>query len=438
MIDTIIHRLENRHILILGFGREGKSTLNFILAHKIPCRITIADKQAPDKNQLAELALAGIECLFGEDYLSWKSDFDLIIKTPGIPSSLITQDLHYRVTSQTDLFLEAFGHQTIGITGTKGKSTTSSLIHHLLVRSGIHSLLTGNIGIPCFDIVPEIKKETKIVFELSAHQLEFIRHSPHVGLLLNIFPEHLDHFDDFDHYAAAKCNIFKYLQFGDTLIIHSDLKHYLPRNFEAEFILYDTHHAKIPTMPLRGKHFENLVRAALIVAAKLEIDEEVALKALCTFTPLPHRLEPIGPVDGVMFINDSIATVPEASLAAIEAWPPTFLILGGYDRGIDYSLITKGIQHHEIPFILLTGPAGQRMGALIEAAFAGKITFYFDKLEEAFEFVAANAKEGNLVLLSPAAASYDSYRNFEHRGDRFRELARQFKRKTPSTGLRGE
>lgn len=431
MTETIIRRLENRHILILGFGREGKSTLNFILNHKIPCRLTVADKQEPDKMLLNELAHSGVGTQFGDEYLNWESEFDLIIKTPGIPSSLIPNKLTSRISSQTDLFLEAYGFQTIGITGTKGKSTTSSLIHHILVQSGKHSLLTGNIGIPCFDIVPEIKPETTVVFELSAHQLEFIRHSPHIGLLLNIFPEHLDHFGDLASYAAAKCNIFAHMHKDDTLIIHSELKAYIPQNFSAKQIFYDDSQAEIPDMLLRGRHFEMLAQATILAAIHEGVSEETALKSLATFAPLPHRLEPIGPVDGVLFINDSIATVPEASLAAIEAWPPTFLILGGYDRGIDYSLITDGIQRWDIPYILLTGQAGQRMGALIEGAFPGKITFYFEKLEEAFEFIAGKACEGHTVLLSPAAASYDRYRNFEHRGDRFRELALRFKRKNP-------
>lgn len=433
MTETIIRRLENRHILILGFGREGKSTLNFILNHKIPCRLTIADKQEPDKMLLDELSQLGVDFLFGDEYLNWESEFDLIIKTPGISSSIIHNELRGRISSQTDLFLEAFGFQTIGITGTKGKSTTSSLIHHILVQSGKHALLTGNIGIPCFDIVPEIKAETTIVFELSAHQLEFIRHSPHIGLLLNIFPEHLDHFGDLASYAAAKCNIFAHMHKGDTLIIHSELRRYIPQNFSAKHIFYDDSQAEIPAMSLRGSHFKMLAHAAMLTTVHEGVSEEAARKSLATFVPLPHRLEPIGPVDGVMFINDSIATVPEASLAAIEAWPPTFLILGGYDRGIDYSLINDGIQRSDIPFILLTGLAGQRMGALIEEAFPGKTTFYFDKLEEAFEYIAAKACEGHTVLLSPAAASYDRYRNFEHRGDRFRELALRFKRKNPGS-----
>lgn len=428
MTETIIKRLIDQNILILGFGREGMSTLQFIKKYNIPCQVAIADKIMPDDKQIAGILAQGIKCYFGENYLEWDTDFDLIIKSPGIPSRLIPNGLTSRISSQTDLFLEAFGKQTIGITGTKGKSTTSSLIHHIFHTGKKHTILTGNIGIPCFDIIPDITAGTKIVFELSAHQLEFIHHSPTIGLLLNIFPEHLDHFGDMASYAAAKCNIFAFMQQGDTLITHSSLSHCIPETLHATHQLYDHSGFILPDIQLRGAHFGLLARAAVCAAVAGGMDLSNAINALATFEPLPHRLEPIGPVDGVLFINDSIATIPEATVAAIEAWPPTFLILGGFDRGIGYQLIVEGIKYRNIPYVLLTGPAGQRIGKLIETSLPNQSLVYFDMLDEAFDFIASHARKGDVVLLSPAAASYDQYKNFEHRGDRFRELALRFKR----------
>ncbi len=417
--------------MVLGLGREGMSTLQFINKYNIPCQIAIADRKVPDDKLIAGMQARGIRCFFGENYLEWDTDFDLIIKSPGIPSRLIPTGLIGKISSQTDLFLEAFGKQTIGITGTKGKSTTSSLIHHIFKCGGKHTLLTGNIGIPCFDIIPEITAETKVVFELSAHQLEFVHHSPKIGLLLNIFPEHLDHFGDFASYASAKCNIFAFMQKEDTLITHSSLSHHISDLLEVRQELYDLSGINLPAIQLRGDHFGLLARAAVCAAVAEGTDQDTAIKTLTTFEPLPHRLEPIGPVDGVLFVNDSIATIPEATLAALEVWMPTFLILGGFDRGIDYQLIIEGIKHRNVPYVLLTGPAGLRMGRLIETALPEKSLVFFDKLDEAFSFIAAHARQGDVVLLSPAAASYDQYKNFEHRGDRFRELALRFRLKQP-------
>jgi UDP-N-acetylmuramoylalanine--D-glutamate ligase len=437
MIEKIIKRLENQNILILGFGLEGKSTLQFLRKHHVPCQIAIADKNTPEKHLAQQLHEQGIDCYFGDNYLNLNDSFDLIIKSPGIPSRLIPNHLSNKVSSQTDLFLEEFGKQTIGVTGTKGKSTTSSLIHHILVSTGRHAILTGNIGIPCFDIISNITTDTIVVFELSAHQLEFVHHSPKIGLLLNIFPEHLDHFGDFESYAAAKCNIFSHMHHGDYLIIHSSLVNRIPDAWYAQRNIYDTTEINLPTLKLRGAHFNLLAIAAIYAAEAAGVDQNSAIETLIHFEPLAHRLEPIGPIDGVLFVNDSIATIPQATIAALEAWHPNFLILGGFDRGISYSLIVEDIQHRDIPYLLLTGPAGHRMGKLIETALPSKTPFYFNTLEEAFGFIAAHANEGDVVLLSPAAASYDQYLNFEHRGNLFKELARQFKRKNPGNVATG-
>ena len=181
--------------MILGFGREGRSTLAFLQKYLPEAVVAVADK-----NPMEGVAHSG------EDYLQSVYDYDIVIKTPGI--SLKDFDPRgIEITSQTDLFLSQFHHQTIGITGTKGKSTTTSLIHHLLKSSGHDAILTGNIGIPCFDIMEQIHENSIVVYELSAHQLEYVHNSPRVGVLLNVFEEHLDHFGTFERYKHAKFNL---------------------------------------------------------------------------------------------------------------------------------------------------------------------------------------------------------------------------------------
>ena len=196
MFDLILNRLRGKRILILGFGREGKSTLRFLQKYLPGAVVAVADKNA----------MEGVT-ISGEGYLEAMYDYDIVIKTPGISlKDFDTKDVE--ITSQTDLFLGQFHAQTIGITGTKGKSTTTSLIYHLLKSSGHDAILTGNIGIPCFDIMEDIQPESIVVYELSAHQLEYVHNSPRVGVLLKIFEEHLDHFGTFEQYFKAKCNIF--------------------------------------------------------------------------------------------------------------------------------------------------------------------------------------------------------------------------------------
>ncbi|MBK9291043.1 MAG: UDP-N-acetylmuramoyl-L-alanine--D-glutamate ligase [Bacteroidetes bacterium] len=431
MTETIIRRLENRHILILGFGREGRSTLSFLINQQIPCQVSIADRQTPDPETLEYLRNKQINCHFGPDYLMFEQDFDLVIKTPGIPTSLIPQKLIPKLSSQTDLFLEAFGPQTIGITGTKGKSTTSSLIHHLLKTNGKPALLTGNIGIPCFDIISHITPGTQIVFELSAHQLEHVHNSPHIGLLLNIFAEHLDHFGSFENYARAKLNLLAFMTGEDVAILPSGLENLIGPQFSAQTHFYDKLAFELPALRLKGAHFGDLARAALLAVQAVGMEMATASGALTSFAPLPHRLEPIGPVDEVLFVNDSIATIPEATQAALKTYTPDFLILGGFDRGIDYQLIAETLKTHKVGHVLVMGAAGRRMGQLIQQALPDQHLHEVENLDQAFELIASLARPGQLVLLSPAAASYDQFKNFEHRGQRFCELARRFKRKNP-------
>ena len=197
-MNAIFKRLRGKRILILGFGREGKSSLAFIqkfLPHAI---VGIADR---NESAFKDLDLS-IKTYSGDNYFDAVKDYDIVIKTPGI--SLKDKDIDLsKITSQTDLFLEEFHSQIIGITGTKGKSTTSTLIYHLLKESGRDAILAGNIGIPIFDVIEKITNKSIIVFELSAHQLQFIHRSPHIGILLNVFEEHLDHFGTFDAYRNA-------------------------------------------------------------------------------------------------------------------------------------------------------------------------------------------------------------------------------------------
>ena len=417
--DLILNRLRGKRILILGFGREGRSTLRFLNKYLPDATVAVADKNQMDSVQY-----------FGTGYLEAMYDYDIVIKTPGI--SLKDFDTKgVEITSQTDLFLGQFHDQTIGITGTKGKSTTTSLIYHLLKSAGRDAILTGNIGIPCFDIMEDIKADSIVVYELSAHQLEYVHNSPHVGVLLNIFEEHLDHFGTMWRYASAKLNIMRYMGEDDMAIIHESLLDEARRMLVNHIVFspFDVRGFVDTTrLPLKGEHNLMNVKAALLACYAYDGTSCCAWAPyLYSFKPLEHRLEPVGTFGGVTFVNDSISTIPQAAVSACEALGRVdFLLLGGFDRGIDYQPLADYLKKHPIPHLLFTGKAGERMMEMINGASTNSATFVYSSMEEAFAYLSAHAKPGDVCLLSPAASSYDQYKNFEERGAKFKRLAEAF------------
>lgn len=434
MFDLILNQLRGKRILILGFGREGKSSLRFVRKYLPDAQVGVADK-----NRMEGVAH------FGEHYLDAIFDYDVVIKSPGVSlKDFDTKDVE--ITSQTDLFLRQFHNQTIGVSGTKGKSTTTSLIFHLLKSSGRDAILAGNIGIPCFDVMEGISPDSIVVYELSAHQLEFVHNSPHVGVLLNVFEEHLDHFGTFERYKNAKLNLLRFMGEDDTAIVHESLMYDAMDMFvnNVVYSLFDFDDlVDVAALPLRGEHNVRNVKAALLACSAYGIDSLELIQYLYTFHPLEHRLELVGTFGGVTFFNDSISTIPQATIAACSTLQKVdFLFLGGFDRDIDYTPLADFLKSHPVPHLLFTGKAGERMMQLIgrstsrkgsmtetaELAEAMTHKFFYSSMEEAFAYVADCAQDGAVCLLSPAASSYDQYKNFEERGAKFKQLARSFRK----------
>lgn len=425
-INVIFKRLRGKSILILGFGREGRSSLAFIRKFLPHAVLGVADGNGD--------ALAGLEENYkvktysGANYLDAINDYDLVLKTPGISLKDKEIDLS-KITSQTDLFLEEFHDRIIGVTGTKGKSTTSTLISHLLKESGRDVFLVGNIGIPVFDVIEKLTQNSLIVFELSAHQLQFIHRSPHVGILLNVFEEHLDHFGTFEAYRNAKLNIIRKMGDGDWAVTTDEFG-FEVGDFFGRIISYPYYDFEVDwnSVPLKGAHNVLNVKAALCACGAFGIPADEVIRHLYTFKPLEHRQELVGIFGGVTFYNDSISTIPQAAIAAVETIKNVrFLLLGGYDREIDYTPLTEYLMKNKIEHLLFTGNAGKRMMSMLEnAGYQGDMTTYAN-LPEAFSIVQSKAKTGDVCLLSPAAASYDQYKNFEERGRLFKSLAENFK-----------
>ena len=439
MLRILANLIQNKRIVLLGFGLEGQSSFRFFTKYFPKNRILVADRNPQIANHpLLQNKL--VEMSSGEAYLGSILEDDFIVKSPGIKLPSDCRIETGSIYSQTDLFIQNFRNQIIGITGTKGKSTTSSLLFKILQDQGKEVVLLGNIGKPAFDYWDKITDHTFVVFELSAHQLEYTKFSPAYAILLNLFPEHLDYFRTENHYFDAKFNIAKF-QLAKDRFYFGDLEHtnFLSSNLKSKLkpsvyeLINDTivkQHSATPLLQLnellylKGLHQLKNCLPLLSLSRDLNLDEEQVLNSIKTFVPLPHRIEFAGKIKQTSFYNDSISTIPEASIEALKALQNVrYLILGGLDRTLDYQKLYSFLLSFPLKKVFFIGPAGKRMFAEMN------LTYSFEKilLDSLHDFEAQlpyliQDREPEICLLSPAAASYDEFRNFEARGDYFKSL----------------
>ncbi len=378
---------------------------------------------------------------------------DLLVRTPAVnPKEL---PFGANITSVSKLFFENSPAKIIGVTGSKGKGTTASFIAEILRAANIKTHLVGNIGLPALDILPEVQPEDVVVYELSSFQLWDMEKSPHVSVITNIEPDHLDVHDDFEDYVQAKMNIFKYQTADDSAIHNGRDEEILSRisqlrtEVPAKFIAFpDSEHAHIlgdqfawggqelfdlNILKLPGAHNQSNALAAMdatfpILNVKFDNFEDIKqawAEGLAKFEGLPHRLKFVAEKGGVKFYDDSIATTPGSAIAAINAFSaPKILILGGSDKGADLSELVEKIAKsstNEVKNVVLIGDeAGNLQNRLAEAGFRwfinlGKDVVMPEIVEAAYDL----AVEGDVVILSPAHASFDMFKSYSDRGDRF-------------------
>lgn len=432
MFDKICNTLNNKNVLILGFGREGRSTYNFIKKYAKCACVTVADSRELEP-------IDGAVLKTGERYQENIDKFDVIIKSPGIVLENTSENLLRKVTSQTELFFESYRDRIIGITGTKGKSTTSTLIYHILKNKLDNCLLMGNIGIPSFDMLDSINDDTVIVYELSCHQLEYTEISPKTAVLLNLYPEHLDHYGTYEKYVHAKENIYRYQQNGDLLICNNEI---LPENHAGKLlsIAFDDISADINVKDrcinyknntllidetatlLVGNHNVFNIAAAYAVCREYGVSEDEFTEYLKSYKPLAHRLEYIGEKDGIKYYDDSISTICETTIQALESLKNVgSVIIGGMDRGIDYTPLTDYLENADVDNIILIPDTGVRIRNTLKdkAVYANIITA--ENLKDAVEKAKECTEKGKICVMSPAAASYGFFKNFEQRGEAFKE-----------------
>lgn len=448
MIENLLNYLENKKILILGFGKEGESTYKLLKKHFPEKNLFIADKNMNLLNEKIDLMEDPyLELSLGENYLNGIEEYDLIIKAPGI--SLKDVDLSLikdKITSQLELFLDFVNAYTIGITGTKGKSTTSSLMYKVLIDQEKDAFLLGNIGEPIFNCIEDMKDSSMVVLELSSHALEFVRKSPNIAILLDIYEEHLDHYKSFEKYIEAKFNVAKFQDENDFFIYNYDNKNMQKYGFEYRECDYAISMQNIPNtknkvyieknliycngkelmdsqekINLKGTHNINNIMFVLSVCEILNLDIEKAVSSIKDFKPLEHRMEFVATINNVSYYNDSISTIPASTINAVEALCNVNTILvGGKDRGVDLSFLIEFLRNHEtIENIICLPKTGEYINNSLKMC--NKNIKFFEDLKQAVEFAKKVTKENTICLLSPAASSYGYFKNFEERGKLFKQ-----------------
>ena len=445
MIEKIEPWIKGKRILLLGYGREGQSTWNVLRRLGTYEALDIADLKAP-----AAVPEDGTVWHTGPDYQKCMDDYDVVFKSPGIVLERPENEYRCSILSQTEVFFQCFRDQIIGITGTKGKSTVTTLLYHLLKQAGMDAFLVGNIGIPALDHMEEVKPDTRIVFELSCHQLEYMTVSPHIGILVNIHEEHLDHYGTMEKYVEAKHHIFKNQRPDDILICNvqclpeegtcpsgliragmdgSGKELDVVQEQDGTWVHFRGKSFCIPTdeIKLLGQHNYFDIGVAYGVCSILGMDDQVFARGLKTYEPLPHRLQYIGEREGVKYYDDSISTICDTTIQALKTLKDTDTVLiGGMDRGIDYRELIEYLSDCPVPHIILMEATGKRIYQEIHKyypEFKNRARLILaEHLEDGVKRARQITRPGTSCVLSPAAASYGIFRNFEERGETFSRL----------------
>jgi len=410
-------------ILIAGFGREGQSTLAYLREHYPRVQVAVADRNADAIKYVHHRTFSG------EGYLDEIEEFDTVIKSPGIPPEEIFKKAKH-LTTHTNIFFEACPGRIIGVSGTKGKSTTSTLITHVLTEGMKKKIrwktimpdirLIGNVGKPALDYLESSNEDTIFVMELSSYQLMDVRYSPYIAVLLPIYEEHLNYHGSMENYVAAKANITKY-QSSDDYFFYYEGNDYCKSIASKSPTTQVSFRKFIGDTPLLGEANQINAGAAVAVATHFAIPGKKILTALGTFKSLPHRLENIGTYKDIEFINDSLATIPEATMHALEALGDKVetLIAGGFDRGINFSKLGPEIATSGVKTLILFPDTGKKIAEALPKKNTIKI-FHTDSMKEAVKLAYKNTSEGKICLLSPASTSFNLFKDYEERGNAFR------------------
>ena len=437
--------LKDKSVVIMGLGVFGGGVDSAKFAARFAKKVIITDKA--DENKLADSIkelkeFGNIEFHLGEHLMSDFTDSDVIIVNPAVDKANSYIDAakskNKLITSQIEIFFQLCPAKIVAITGSNGKSTTTALTAHLLknIKHG-NVWLGGNIGNrPLLETLGQIKNDDIVVLEISSFQLEQlarIKKSPYIGCVTNIAPNHLDRHKTMENYCSAKENIFRYQQSGDIAVLNAyDEKcrqwHEKYKKTDRKCILFDREKldSKLTeAFKLPGKANRENLAAAVTIAGHFGLKDADLVESVGSFVSLPHRLELVRKVAGVRYYNDSIATTPESTVVGVEAFSePKILIAGGYDKGLDFDKMAEAISD-KLKALILMGRTAEKIEQSVRKT--GKILqiYRVQSLAEAVNKAKEISTSGDVVLLSPACASYDMFVNFVQRGNMFADLVKQ-------------
>lgn len=448
-----------RRVAIIGLGVSNIPLLDYL--HEKKAKVTVFDEREIDsisKEIMDKITAYNFEFSLGKNSLKNLKGFNIIFRSPScLPTKkelVLEAERGAIITTEIEMLMEMCPCKIVGVTGSDGKTTTTSLIDTILKKAGYNTFLGGNIGTPLFTKLPEITPDDIVVLELSSFQLMGMKVSPDIAVITNITPNHLNIHKDYEEYIESKKNIFKYQDENGILILNYDNE--ITRNCAKEangkviffsskeklengYIVDDNiikecedkvrkHVLDTNEIILRGKHnYENVATA--IAATSTLVDPETAVKAIKEFKPVEHRLEFVKEIDKVKWYNDSVSSSPTRTIAGLKSFnEDIILIAGGYDKNLDYSPIAKPIIKHVKKLILL----GQTSGKIFEAVKAElekqkkELDIYMCKdLKETVELAKKISKPGQVVLFSPASASFDMFKDFADRGEKFKKLVNE-------------
>ena len=448
--------LKNRKVAIIGLGVSNIPLIDYM--HKYDAKVTVFDNRIIEdipKDTIKKITDYAMDFSFGPNNLSKLKGFDIVFRSPSclptVPELVEEANRGAIITTEIELLMKLCPGKVIGVTGSDGKTTTTSLIYEILKAGGFNCYLGGNIGTPLFTKLEEMTPEDIVVLELSSFQLMGMEISPDISVITNITPNHLNVHSSYEEYIDAKKNVFKYQNEDGIVVLNYDTEltkeaakeangkviFFSSQNKLDDGIILDgdtikecndklrRHILNTNLVNLKGTHnYENI--CAAIAATKSLVDIETAVKAVKEFKGVQHRLEFIRKIDGVKWYNDSIGTSPTRTIAGVNSFAERIvLIAGGYDKHLDYTPIAKPILEKVSKLILIGDTAPKIFDAVKEEAEKQNkdLPIYMcDKFEDVVTTAKKIAKSGEIVLFSPASASFDMFRNFEERGNKFKEL----------------
>jgi len=448
--------LDSKKVAIIGMGVSNLPLLDYFYDKN--AKVTVFDKNTPSDEIMEKINKYRYEVEIGEYNLSRLNGFDIVFRSPSVlptREELVTAaNKGAIITSEIEMVLKLAPCKIIGVTGTEGKTTTTSIIYEILKSSGKNCFLGGNIGKPIFTEIKNMKPEDIVVLELSSFQLMGMKVSPDISVVTNMYPDHLNIHSSYEEYQQAKKNIFLHQNENGVVILNYDNE--ITRKFADEVksnlvyfsslqklkngYVYDRKDETIKRyangksenilkkqeIKLRGIHNYENICAALAATASI-VDEKSQIKAIKEFNGVEHRLEFVRELNGVKYYNDSIGTSPASTIAGLNAFDENIILLaGGSDKGLDYTEIGETIAK-KVRVLLLTGPTAEKIENATKLAMnkAGKETveiIHCKDLQEAVSTANEKAKSGEIVLMSPASASFDAFKNFIERGIKFKEF----------------